>query len=66
MSGDFLHELEHEVQADLSMVESSHPAEAAAQPPSEWTVDPADVEREEIGLRSLLGAVEALEGDADS
>ena len=66
MSGDFLHELEHEVQADLSMVESSHPTEAAALPPSEWTVDPADVERDEIGLRSLLGAVEALEGDADS
>ncbi|MFG1812589.1 hypothetical protein ACGFIF_02395 [Kribbella sp. NPDC049174] len=66
MSGDFLHELEHEVEADLTMIESSHPAEAATLPPSEWTVDPADTERDEIGLRSLLGAVEALEGDADS
>ncbi len=65
MSGDFLHELEHEVEADLTMIESSHPAEAAVLPPSEWTADPAEVERDEIGLRSLLGAVEALEGDAD-
>ena len=48
------------------MVESSHPAEAAVLPPSEWTVDPAEVERDEIGLRSLLGAVEALEGDTES
>lgn len=66
MSGDFLHELETEVEADLTMVESSHPAEAAVLPASEWTEDPADVEREEIGLRSLLGAVEAMEGDSDT
>jgi hypothetical protein len=65
MSGDFLHELEHEVEADLTMIESSHPAETAVLPPSEWTVDPAEVERDEVGLRSLLGAVEELEGDAE-
>ena len=65
MSGDFLHELETEVEADLSMVEASHPAEAAVLPPSEWTEDPAEVEWEETSLRSLLGAVESLEGDSD-
>ncbi|MEI8411617.1 MULTISPECIES: hypothetical protein [unclassified Kribbella] len=62
VSGDFLHELETEVEADLTMVQSSH----AVLPASEWTEDPADVEREEIGLRSLLGAVEAMEGDSDT
>jgi len=66
MSGDFLHELETEVEADLTMVESSHPEEAAVLPASEWMEDPADVEREQVGLRSLLGAVESLEGDSDS
>ena len=55
MSGDFLHELEHEVEADLTMIESSDPAEAAALPPSEWTVDPADVS----GTRSACGACSA-------
>ncbi|TDD26524.1 hypothetical protein E1218_12980 [Kribbella turkmenica] len=65
MSGDFLHELETEVEADLSMVAASHPEETAVLPVTEWLVDPADVEREETGLRSLLGAVEALEDDAD-
>jgi len=30
---------------------------------AEWLFDPMDVQREEIGLRSLLGAVEAIEGD---
>jgi hypothetical protein len=64
MNGDFLRELQSEVEADLSMVESSHPEEAAMLPPSEWTTDPAEVEREEIGLRSLLGAVETMEGDS--
>jgi hypothetical protein len=66
MSGDFLHELENEVDADLTMIQASHPQEAAALPAGEWTTDPADVEREEIGLRSLRGAVEALEADFDS
>ena len=66
MSGDFLHELETEVDADLTMIASSHPEEAAALPVSEWTTDPTDIEREEIGLRSLHGAVEALEADSGS
>lgn len=64
MSGDFLNELQHEVEADLSMVEASHPEEQAALPPSEWTTDPAELAYEQAAERSLLGAVEALEGDA--
>jgi hypothetical protein len=59
-----LHNLESVVKEELAMVESSHPAQAADLPVSEWLFDPADAQRDEIGLRSLLGAVEALEGDA--
>ena len=51
------------VEAELAMVESSHPAEAADLPVTEWLFDPADAQRDEVGLRSLLGAVGALEGD---
>jgi len=32
-----------------------------SQPVTEWLFDPADAQREQVGLRSLLGAVEALE-----
>jgi hypothetical protein len=57
----FLHDLEVEVETELEMVESSSPDELAAVPAAEWQFDPADVQREEAGLRNLLGAVEALE-----
>ena len=60
----FRRELEIEVEADLVMVESSRSEEVLAQPESEWLFDPLDAQREEVGLRSLLGAVEALEVDA--
>ncbi|MFG2058796.1 hypothetical protein ACGFI9_32720 [Micromonospora sp. NPDC048930] len=59
-----LHELESVVEAELAMAESSDPADAAELPVTEWLFDPADAQRDEVGLRSLLGAVEALEGDA--
>ncbi|MGW3810842.1 hypothetical protein [Micromonospora sp. NPDC005113] len=61
---DSLHELESVVEAELAMAESSHPAEAADLPVTEWLFDPADAQRDEVELRSLLGAVEALEGDS--
>jgi hypothetical protein len=60
---EFLHGLEVEVEAELDLAESSVSEEAAAVPPSEWQFDPADAEREAVELRSLLGAVEALETD---
>ncbi|WBB67696.1 hypothetical protein [Micromonospora sp. WMMD812] len=59
-----MHALVSFVEAELAMAESSHPAEAADVPVTEWLFDPADAQRDEVGLRSLLGAVEALEGDA--
>jgi hypothetical protein len=60
--GAFLHELELNVRAELTEAETSLSAdEAVSVPIDEWLFDPADAQREEAGLRSLLGAVEALE-----
>jgi len=59
---DFLHELELNVRAELTRAETGQPyEEAAGVPIDEWLSDPADDQRYEINLRSLLGAVEALE-----
>ncbi|TMR10862.1 hypothetical protein ETD86_37740 [Nonomuraea turkmeniaca] len=60
---EFLHELKAEVEEEMILAESSHPEEVAGLPVADWLFDPTDVEREEIGLRGLLDAVEALEGD---
>jgi hypothetical protein len=60
----FLHGLEIEVEAEISMVRSSNAEEVLGVSPAEWLYDPTDVEREEVGLGNLLGAVEALERDA--
>ncbi|MEV0586190.1 hypothetical protein [Nonomuraea sp. NPDC050310] len=54
-------ELRVEVEVELTIAESSRPEEEMALPITEWRFDPADVEREEIGLRGLHDAVEALE-----
>ncbi|WP_433427811.1 hypothetical protein [Nonomuraea sp. CA-141351] len=58
---DFLYELQLEVEAEVTLVEASHPEGAAGLPVTEWLFDPTDAEREEVGLRGLLDAVEALE-----
>jgi hypothetical protein len=58
----FLHELELNVRAELTQAETSQPEEeVACVPIDEWLSDPADDQRYEASLRSLLGAVEALE-----
>ncbi|GII31913.1 hypothetical protein [Planotetraspora mira] len=59
----FLYELEIEIEEEVSLVESSRPEEAMNLPVADWQFDPTDVEREEVGLRGLRDAVEALEGD---
>ncbi|MFD0886185.1 hypothetical protein ACFQ08_16695 [Streptosporangium algeriense] len=61
---EFLDELKAEVAIELTLVEASHPEEMAGLPVTDWLYDPADAEREEIGLRGLLDAVEALEDDS--
>ena len=56
-----LHELELTVRGELTLAETSQPAEQAdGVPGDEWLPDP-DVQRYEVTLRTLLGAVEALE-----
>jgi hypothetical protein len=57
----FLHELELTVRTELIQAETRQPEETAGVPIDEWLFDPADAQREEVGLRSLLGAVESLE-----
>jgi hypothetical protein len=61
----FLHALELNVRTELTLAETSQPWEEAVRVPiDEWLSDPADDQRYEAGLRSLLGAVEALEDDS--
>ena len=62
---DFLHGLEVEIEAELSIAESSHPEEALTKPVTEWLYDPTETERYEVGLQGLLDAVEAV-ADATS
>ena len=57
----FLHELELTVRAELTLAEAGLPEEqAGGMPGGEWPPDP-DVERYDVVLGTLLGAVEALE-----
>ena len=56
----FLDDLELTDSAELAQADTSQP-EAACVPIDQWLTDPADDQRYEVGLRSLFGAVEALE-----
>jgi hypothetical protein len=59
----FLRAVELNVRIELALAETGQPEEDAVDVPiDEWLVDPEDEQRYEVGLRSLLGAVEALEG----
>lgn len=55
----FLHELELDVRTELTLAETSQ-QEAAGAPIDEWLPD-TETERYEIRLRTLLGAVKAME-----
>ena len=60
----FLHELELNVRTELTLAETSQlDVEAGGVPTVEWLLDP-DAQRYEIGLRTLLGAIEVVEGDS--
>jgi hypothetical protein len=63
---EVLHGLEIEVEEEIAMVEASHPETEAELPVTEWLFDPTDAEREEVGLRSLLDAVETMEHPGDN
>jgi hypothetical protein len=56
---EFLLGLQAETEADLAALESAVPDVAA--PVEQWTIDPAEEGMEQAALRSLLGAVQALE-----
>ncbi|GAA2829891.1 hypothetical protein [Nonomuraea rubra] len=58
---EFLHELEVEVRQELRVVEVSRTQNAVDLPVTEWLIDPTDTEREEVGLRGVLGAIMELE-----
>ena len=57
----FLQDLELNVRSELTIVETSQPdVDADGLPTAEWLLDP-DAQRYEVGLHSLLSAVETLE-----
>ena len=56
-----LHELELDVRTELTMAESRPPGEEADALADEWMLHP-DAQRYDVRLRTLLGAVEAVEG----
>jgi hypothetical protein len=63
LNGDnaFRHELELVVRTELTLAETSQSnVEVEGVPAVEWPPDP-EAQRYEVGLRNLLGAVEALE-----
>ncbi|MFI6290515.1 hypothetical protein ACIBEJ_02980 [Nonomuraea sp. NPDC050790] len=57
----FLRALEAEVEVELNASVASHPEEALELPVTEWLFDPMDAEREQVGLRGVLDAIEVLE-----
>lgn len=60
----FLHELEGEVKTELIEAETSYPTEDGDDiPTDEWLMDPY-APRYEVSLRTLLGAIEAVEGNS--
>ncbi len=62
--GEFLHELESEVTLELGIARSSRAPDVPGESPAEWLFDPSEVEREEVGLFNLEGALKALEGES--
>jgi len=54
----FLYTLELNVRTELTIAEISQPE---GEPIDQWLSDPSDDQRYEVGLRTLLGAVEAME-----
>ena len=57
----FLHELELNVRTELTIVETSQPEAEADGVLTVESLLEEDIQRYELGLRSLLGAIEAVE-----
>ena len=58
-----LHELENGIAAELNLAESSESAQLVDVRIDELLFDPTETERYVVGLRGLLGAVEAVDDD---
>ena len=58
---EFLCKLESEVTLELSIARSSRAPDVPGESSAEWLFDPSDVEREEVGLLNIQGALKALE-----
>lgn len=62
-----LQELEADVDADIRLNAAGTPDDDDLESPSEWLLDPVEVQEEAVDLRSLHDAIEVLEGhDPDS
>ena len=62
----FLHAVELNIRAELALAETGQPEKEAVDVPiDEWVVDPEEEQRYEVGLRSLLSAIEAMEGGSE-
>ena len=59
----FLHELELTVRTELTMAGTSQPEEEAGWAPTGESLPDTHAQRYVVRLRTLLGAVEALEDD---
>ena len=57
----FFHELELNVRTELTIVETSQPEAEADGVLTVESLLEEDIQRYELGLRSLLGAIEAIE-----
>lgn len=58
---EFLHELELHIRMELTLAETGQPEQGTGDAPTaEGLFDP-DAERYEVNLRTLLGAIEAVE-----
>lgn len=57
----FLPRLRSEVEAEVRMVQASYLPEADGESSANWMFDPVDVQREWVGLHTLLDAVDITE-----
>ena len=61
-NNEFLHNLEVEVDADIRLNAAGTPDLDDLGSPAEWLVDPVEAQEEAVEFRSLLDAIEVLEG----
>jgi hypothetical protein len=58
---EFLYELELDVRTELTQAKTGQPEQDTGGAPPAWGLLDPDAERYEVNLRTLLGAIEAME-----